>query len=339
MLERVAYKLLRSLPAETSHNLAKRGMRKGHFAPGQFHWSFPDGNGDPKNGYHFLDTLVDNPLGLAAGFDKNGELADMFQEYGFGFMEIGSVTYRGGKGNKKPRLFRMPQGHLLNRMGLNCDPASVVADRIQRSEGNFLINIAKTHDPQIMGDLAIQDVLSAYNALRRSGFGTVLNLSCPNTSEGRTFQDPAAARELLDAIREAYWDTPTSSQVPWGAKVGPDLRDGLAPLVQVCEDAGCSFYVACNTEPHEHAKYGKGGLSGPALRASVLRTIRALSRTKKPIIAVGGVTDGQTAFMYQQAGATVVEAFTGFVVGQNAGPQFAHKVLKTWRALVEGWQG
>lgn len=335
MLERAAYKLLRSLPAETSHNLAKRGMRKGHFAPGQYLWTFKDGNGDQECGYHFLDAFVDNPLGLAAGFDKNGVLVPAIRDYGFGFIEVGSVTHLGSKGNVKPRLFRLPEGHLMNRMGLNGEPAINVAERLKKAKySHILINIAKSNNDSVMGDDAILDILAAYRCLRGIGIGDVFNLSCPNTKDGRTFQHPDVAGELLAEVKLLDFKT------PWGVKVGPNLnREELGQLVQVCEDAGCSFYVACNTEPYEHVKYGKGGLSGPELRASVLRTVRLLSRTKKPIIAVGGVTDGQTAFMYQQAGATMVEAYTGFVVGPNAGPNFAHKVLKTWRALVEGWQG
>ncbi|MBI4089538.1 MAG: quinone-dependent dihydroorotate dehydrogenase, partial [Candidatus Levybacteria bacterium] len=148
---------------------------------------------------------INNPLGLAAGFDKNGELIDSALEYGFGYVEVGSVTYEGGKGNEKPRLFRLhKEKGLLNRMGLNGDPAEIVAERLKTAKSKaFGVNIAKTHSPDILGDKAIADFVNSYKLLKSFGIYTVINISCPNTREGRTFEDPASLRELLSAISEA----------------------------------------------------------------------------------------------------------------------------------------
>lgn len=330
MISKLVHEGMRLLPPEFAHTLGKKAMKLGLAAPGVYAV-------DQRT--HMWPELLGRPLrnllGLAAGFDKNGELIDAFSAYGFGFIEVGSVTYKGGPGNIKPRLFRLPKRHLLNRMGLNGDPAYKVAERLrEQPNGSYLVNVAKTHDPQIMGDDAILDVLNAYNVVREYGFGTVINLSCPNTAEGRTFQDPAAARELLQMI--AHAQKHSERKLPWGVKIGPDLGYDLEPLVQVCEDVGCHFYVACNTMPTEDPRFGKGGRSGPDLKEIVDFTIiklRQIVPDHREIIACGGIDSGQRARWCETKGANAVEAYTGFVVGQHGGPRFAHTVLDEWESL------
>src|SRR3989344_2782083 len=174
VVNRLAHKILLRLPAETAHDIGKWGMRRRLFAPGRF-------ISDSKNNLFGIE--VDNPLGIAAGFDKYAVLQETAREYGFGWIEEGSFTYNGGEGNKKPRLFRLREEKgLLNRMGLNgissAEAAEILAKANQKS---FAVNIAKTHNPDIVGDKAFADVIGSYNLLKNLGIYTVLNLSCPNT--------------------------------------------------------------------------------------------------------------------------------------------------------------
>lgn len=311
---------LQLLPAETAHDLAKWGMRKGFCAPGLYSCQKPS---------YMFGTMLANPLGLAAGFDKNGELVDSIHDYGFGFAEVGSVTARGGPGNPKPRLFRVYDNAIMNRMGLNGDPAEVVAKRLARAVSvRFGVSIVKTHDPEILGDKAIDDIKASYNLLKHFGLYTVLNISCPNAKEGKTFEDTGALRELLFALD-------TRGHRALLLKISPTLTDAqLSELVVVAECNNIAGYVCCNTLPHVHPLYGKGGLSGPSLFEKAVNTIASLRRyTTRVIIACGGISTGAEMYSYQLAGADFFQAYNGFVRGPTAGPAFAHRVLKRFEDL------
>lgn len=323
----IATKLLKLLPPERAHAIAKWGMKKKIFAPGWYPKSSSELEG---SAIKLFGKSIANPLGLAAGFDKNGELVDVIEEYGFGFMEVGSVTRGGGRGNPKPRLFRLEGNMLLNRMGLNGDPAHVVAERLAAAKSaNYGINIAKTHNPDIMGDLAIEDIQQCYKTMMRFGFYHVLNISCPNTREGKTFEDYAALRELLSAIRDIDH---MPRKTPLLVKLSPTLeREPLDRILQVCGDFYIDGFVACNTMSHNHPKYGKGGLSGPAVYRRGLDVVEMLHQmTLKPVIACGGIASGTDMRCYRDAGAIAFQSYTAFVHGPNAGPMFAHKVLKEY---------
>ena len=152
-----------------------------------------------------------NPVGLAAGFDKNAELVAFWAALGFGFAEVGSVTARPSAGNPRPRAFRLPADRaLVNRMGLNNDGADAVAERLQtmdlaRSERPLPlgVNLAKTHDPAILGDAATEDFVTSFRRLAPVADYVALNVSCPNTAEGKTFEEPSAFDGLLTAVMAA----------------------------------------------------------------------------------------------------------------------------------------
>ena len=149
LADRMAYQALRVLPPEAAHDLGKWAMRRRLLAPGRCQVA---ANESPRLFGHALP----NALGLAAGFDKNAQIVDAAIDYGFGFVEVGSVTFRGGPGNPKPRMFRLDDVTIMNRMGLNGDPAAVVAARLEQVQTKYFgVNIAKTHSPDIVGDAAI----------------------------------------------------------------------------------------------------------------------------------------------------------------------------------------
>ena len=314
LLSRLSYHALRVLPPETAHDVGKAGMRRGGLAPGS----------TPRREVELLGRTLANPVGLAAGFDKNGELLHQVHRYGFGFAEVGSVTRRGGPGNPKPRMFRLEYPDVMNRMGLNGDPAEQVAARLAAApaEAAFGVNVAKTHDPAIIGDAAIEDVVETYKLVGGFGFYCVLNVSCPNTREGKTFEEPAALAELLAAVNAVR------SAVPLLVKVSPKTAAReYEPVASVCEAAGVDGYVCVNTKPVEN-KHGRGGRSGRVL-AEAARTAATFfsGQTGRPVIGCGGVFTPADARALLEAGATAVQAYNGFVRGPHAGPHFAHDLV------------
>lgn len=303
------------MPAEGAHDLGKWAMRRGLLARAA----------PPQRPITLFDRTLPNPLGLAAGFDKNGELLCRVHGYGFGFIEVGSLTFRGGPGNARPRMFRVGDD-IMNRMGLNGDPAAVVAARLRTSPTpHFAVNIAKTHDPQSIGDKAIDDVVGTLRLVHDLGIYVVLNVSCPNTREGKTFEEPTALAELLSAANAVRDETSR----PLCVKLSPQLVDDEAKLgavVEVCEANGVAGYVACNTLTVEN-EHGRGGMSGSRVRPLSLRTVSYLvEQTKKPVIGVGGIFAPDDARAYLDAGATAIQAYNGFVRGPFAGPRFAFDI-------------
>ena len=321
----IMYKLARLLPPETAHNLGKKAMRRKWFAPGIF---------CPGETFKFFNTRVVNRLGLAAGFDKNGELIDVSHHYGFGWIEVGSVTYEGGCGNPKPRLFRIGDT-LLNRMGLNGDPAYFVAERLKkaRNDRHYGVNIAKTHNPDIIGDRGIRDIVETFKLLHGFGAYTAINISCPNTREGTTFQsDVGALRELMSAIQDARRCMGLAQRCnAIMIKLGPSMM-ALGPILEACLDRGASGFICCNTYPFEDAKYGKGGLSGDKVRERALMMIAEIRARYKAItlIGCGGVYNAANLRMYDEAGADFVQVLNGFVLGPQAGPDFAVKIQEEY---------
>ncbi|HWE01252.1 MAG TPA: dihydroorotate dehydrogenase 2 [Tepidisphaeraceae bacterium] len=327
LLDRTSYLGLRIIPPEPAHDLGKWAMRRRLLAPGPI--TLPD-ESRPLLFAHRLP----NPLGLAAGFDKNAQIADAAIDYGFGFVEVGSVTFRGGSGNPKPRMFRLDDQTIMNRMGLNGDPAEVVAARLADIQTPYFgVNIAKTHSPDILGDGAIEDILGSYRLLSRFGMYTAINVSCPNTREGRTFEEPGPLAELLAAINPSRAGAP---QRPLMVKLSPVLDPLDAPgvkrlehVLDVCESAGVDGYICCNTQPVEHEKFGRGGLSGNVVRPKAQRMAAFIAdRLNRPVIGCGGIYDREHLHGYLQRGCVAVQVYNGFVRGPLAGVRFAHRLLR-----------
>lgn len=277
-----------------------------------------------------------NPLGLAAGFDKNADIVDAAIDYGFGFVEVGSVTFGGGPGNPKPRMFRVDDRTIMNRMGLNGQPAEIVAGRLASVKTPYFgVNIAKTHSPDILGDAAIEDMLGSYRLLHRFGLYTALNVSCPNTREGRTFEDAAPLAELLSAIDGVRSETPGAA--PLMVKLSPilDPADGdgagrLEQVMAVCEAAGVDGYICCNTLPTDHPKFGRGGISGDTVRPRAYRMAEFIvARCRRPVIGCGGIHTPDHLAGYLQRGCVAAQAYNGFVRGPAAGVRFAHRILQS----------
>ena len=291
---------------------------------------------DPRLAVDVFGRRLTGPVGIAAGLDKNACLLPMWAALGCGWVEAGSATARPSAGNPRPRLWRLPEaGALVNRMGLNNDGAAAIAARIARPHPDGLVvavNIAKTHDPEILGAAALDDFRASFAAVAPHAAWVTLNVSCPNTREGTTFEAPDALDALLEAVMaERARVAPT---VPVLVKLAPPPADPDAALdaplpgpfgdvVAVCRAHGVAGFVAGNTAPDRAgvppeiaARAGAGGLSGAPLVHRRRRLVRHLHRATDgalPIVATGGIASGDDAWTAIGDGATLVGVYTGLV--------------------------
>lgn len=255
---------------------------------------------------------LDNPIGLAAGFDKNGEMLALIDALGFGFAEIGSITFHPCVGNKKPRIFRYPKEEsLVNRLGLPNLGARVIADKLKKDSSGFSygINIAKTPDfafPKGFSKNGISDFLSTYENLKDLGFYSVLNLSCPNTEDGRTFEDPILFAELAEAFFKK------KSKKPHLVKLSPSLP--LEQLKKLCESAlklGFDGFVVSNTMPTS-----EGGVSGKKLLVQAnaqLKKVFEITKGQALLIGVGGILSFEDLLTKLALGAEFFQIYTGLI--------------------------
>jgi len=267
-----------------------------------------------------------NPVGLAAGLDKNAVLTDELASLGFGFVEIGTVTPRPQPGNPTPRLFRLPQdGALINRMGFNNDGAATVAARLrQRSNRQLIIggNIGKNKDTP--NEQAGDDYVAAFEALAEVVDYFVVNVSSPNTPGLRELQDKKPLISLLQQVQAR--NQARAQPRPLLLKIAPDLTNSqLDDILEIAGETQLSGLVATNTTisrgglttaASQVAGYGAGGLSGRPLRARATEVIAYLhqrSQGELPIIGAGGIHSAADALEKLAAGAALVQLYTGFV--------------------------
>ena len=277
-----------------------------------------------------------NPVGLAAGFDKNAVLTDELATMGFGFIEIGTVTPRPQPGNPQPRLFRLPQDEaLINRMGFNNDGAATVAARLRLRHNRQLViggNIGKNKDTP--NERAGDDYVAAFEALAEVVDYFVVNVSSPNTPGLRELQDKKPLIKLLQQVQEKNLARPQPR--PLLLKIAPDLTDAqLDDILEIARETQLSGLVATNTTisrdgltttASQVASYGAGGLSGRPLRARSTEVIAYLHRRSQgglPIIGAGGIHSAADALEKLAAGATLVQLYTGFIY---EGPGLARKI-------------
>ena len=261
-----------------------------------------------------------NPIGLAAGFDKNGVALPAWAALGFGFIEIGTVTARPQTGNPRPRIFRYPgEQALINRLGFNNDGADIIANRLRKlREGRRWprvpvgINIGKSKLTPI--DQAPADYLHSFRRLRNFADYIVLNVSSPNTPGLRTLQEEASLSVLLSEINRE-----NRSSKPIVVKISPDLSvEQVEEVITTCEQNGVAAIIATNTTLDHSAIPAKndqvGGLSGPPLSSKSTALVRSIAaRSKIPIIASGGIFDAESAREKLEAGAQLLQIYTGYV--------------------------
>ncbi|HEU4772828.1 MAG TPA: quinone-dependent dihydroorotate dehydrogenase [Candidatus Udaeobacter sp.] len=322
--------LLFSLDAETAHHVTVGLLgRASNFDPALRVLRSFQPSSKPKK---LFGLNFPNPIGLAAGLDKNGVALPAWAALGFGFIEIGTVTAKAQPGNPKPRIFRLPEEQaLINRLGFNNDGADAIAQRLSalRKSGRWPavpvgINIGKSRATPL--EQATDDYLYSFRRLRDFADYITLNISSPNTPGLRELQEPEKLSELLRTINNEAGAAPK----PLVVKISPDLSDAeLKTILAVCEENGVSGIIATNTTL-DHSSIPQqmdqaGGLSGAPLRNKSTALVREIAaRSTIPVIASGGIFDAESAREKFQAGAQLIQLYTGFVY---RGPQLLREIM------------
>lgn len=278
-----------------------------------------------------------NPIGFAAGFDKNGDYYNEIANFGFGYVEIGSITPESQGGNPKPRLFRLVQDKaLINRMGINNNGVKYTVNRLKKDKPKVVVggNISKSHNTS--NDAAGNDYEKCFSLLYDFVDYFVVNVSCPNVKNLDKLQDVESLSDIVDKLltHRRYFD----DYKPILLKVSPDITQAqLDEIIDLVLISGIDGIVATNTtrsregliSPKERIDFiGEGGLSGAPLYKKSLEMVKYIhDRTEGnlPIIAVGGISTPQQAFEMLEAGASLIQIYTGFIYN---GPATVKRMLK-----------
>jgi dihydroorotate dehydrogenase len=310
---------LHALDPEDAHELTLCALES-HLVPGQ------PRDDDPVLATTLFGRKLRNPIGLAAGFDKNARVYDQMGAHGFGFVEVGGVTPLPQRGNPRPRVFRLPlDGAVINRMGFPNDGADAVEARLRRKgrpDGIALgINLASNADSADPAD----DFVQLARRFARYADYLTLDVSCPNTANGQVLQDPARLADLLARLAAVEWPANRPALV---AKLSPDIDDALLQrLVVTLLDARIDGIIIANTtlaRPgllRSASAREAGGLSGAPLFAAstaMLKRVRELTGGRVPLIGVGGIATGGDAYAKLRAGASAVQLYTGLIYGGTA---------------------
>jgi dihydroorotate dehydrogenase len=308
-LASAALPVLRRIDPERAHSFALQALRWGLAG----HARQPD---HPALAITCLGHQFSNPIGLAAGFDKNAAVGPALLRLGFGFVETGSVTPRPQSGNPRPRIFRLTQDRaIINRLGFNNLGLAVYVRNLQRLSNRSIplgANLGINKD----GADPIHDYPALIEAVRSLVDYAVINVSSPNTPGLRDLQTEAQLRSILQAVRAV------AARPPILVKIAPDLsHDGLAAVVETCVEQGVQGLIVGNTTISrpaglisKHAGEG-GGLSGPPLQrlsTAMLARAHLLARGRLVLIGAGGVVTGRDALTKIQAGASLVQLYTSF---------------------------
>ena len=277
----------------------------------------------------------DNPVGLAAGFDKDAKLYNELAAFGFGFIEIGTITPKGQPGNDKPRLFRLPEDQsLINRMGFNNEGLEGAVKRLKSRKTKVLIggNIGK--NKVTPNEEAVNDYLATFHGLFDYVDYFVVNVSSPNTPNLRALQEKEPLTALLNTLQQE--NEKKAKRKPILLKIAPDLTDEqLLDIVDIVNDSKIDGVIATNTtisreglktSQEQVESIGAGGLSGKAVRARSTEVIRFLAEKSQgsfPIIGVGGINTAEDAIEKLEAGATLVQVYSGFIY---EGPAMIKKI-------------
>jgi dihydroorotate dehydrogenase len=260
-----------------------------------------------------------NPIGIAAGFDKNGVIVNQLAALGFGFVEVGTVTFSPQKGNDKPRMFRLPEDQaLINRLGFNNEGTRKVVERLKKIQPNCVlgVNIGKNKD--VPNEAAIENYLASFDLAYEVADYIAVNVSSPNTPNLRELQKAENLEELLGALQKRNDE---KSSKPLLVKIAPDLSDAeIEAIVDIALRLNLAGIIATNTTvKRENLKTNineSGGLSGKPLQKKsneVISKIYRFSKGNLPIIGVGGIFTATDAFEKIAAGACLIQAYTGFV--------------------------
>ena len=325
--------LIFKLDPETAHSLAIKSL-KFNFVP-----NISD---DDKNNFLFKTKLFNkdlkNPIGVAAGFDKNAEVYNSLFKLNFGFVEVGTITPLKQYGNPKPRVFRLVEDEaLINRLGFNNLGASNIVDRIKsnRQEGVLGINIGPNKDTKNR----LGDYVECLKTFYEVADYITINISSPNTENLRSFHEQSRLNELLQIIEKEKKNL--NSKIPIAVKVSPDINDQeVNKISEVLLSNNIEVIIVSNTSDsmrdnlNNAQKYQKGGLSGKPIKEKSTKLISKfynILNGRIKIIGVGGVDSGKSAYEKFLAGANYVQLYTGMVF---RGPNIVNIIKKELKELL-----
>ncbi|MEP6820061.1 MAG: quinone-dependent dihydroorotate dehydrogenase [bacterium] len=339
--------LLFRLPPETAHELALNSLS---FAPKLTKTLLGDRfKRSPFGKLRRFGLTFSNPVGLAAGFDKDGVALDSLAALGFGFIEAGTVTYHPQPGNERPRLFRLPLDKaLINRAGFNNEGAKAFAQRVERSRPDCVLGVSIGKSKTVALEDAVADYLKSFAVVYPVADYVAVNVSSPNTPRLRELQKSDQLEELLRSLQELneeLADQPTGRGVlPLLVKLSPDLdTDELQSIVAVARRNKVAGLIATNTTTaraplkteHEGvAACGEGGLSGAPLRRrslEMMATLYNMTDGSLPLIGVGGIFTAEDAWEMISAGASLLQIYTGFIY---EGPAIARQINDGLRRII-----
>ena len=300
----------------------------------------------PDDPVELMGLTLPNPVGLAAGLDKNAQAFNGLGALGFGFVEVGTVTPRPQPGNPHPRLFRLPEAEaIINRMGFNNEGVDYLLERVKhrRYSGVLGINVGKNFDTPV--EKAADDYCLCMEKVYAHADYITANVSSPNTKGLRDLQFGDSLSKLLEALKDKQKSLASEHDryVPLAVKIAPDMDDdAINHVAKALRDQGIDGVIATNTtidkSSVENLEHGKeeGGLSGRPLTERSTEVIRKLSDALKgeiPIIGVGGIFDGESAADKIRAGATAVQIYSGFIY---RGPEVIREAAAAIAELHKG---
>ena len=325
--------LLFKLDPEKAHNLAIQSLKFNLVSN-----IFDENKNDPIFKTKIFDKEIDNPIGMAAGFDKNAEVYNPLFRLGFGFVEVGTITPLKQYGNSKPRVFRLVEDEaLINRLGFNNHGAEVVLDRIKSNNklGLLGINVGPNKD----SDNRMNDYLIGLKTFHQVADYITINISSPNTENLRNFHEETKLKELLKSILKEKNDL--KSKVPIVVKISPDINEDQINLIsEILLENKINAIIISNTSDSSRdllsdiQRHQKGGLSGKPIEKKsniLINKFYKLLKGEIKIIGVGGVDSGQSAYDKFLAGADFVQLYTGMVF---KGPNIVGIIKKDLKELL-----
>tara|TARA_B100000959_G_scaffold40564_1_gene40213 strand:+ start:1576 stop:2604 length:1029 start_codon:yes stop_codon:yes gene_type:complete len=337
------YKIVRSFlflfNPEFIHNLSFKLIKFGAIIPGKmWGWRLLFKVNDTRLEREVFGLRFDNPIGLAAGFDKDAKLFEELASFGFGFIEIGTVTPLPQDGNPKPRLFRLKEDNaIINRMGFNNEGIEAIVARLRRKKSNIIIggNIGK--NKVTPNERAVNDYEICFEKLFPYVDYFTVNVSSPNTPGLRELQGKGPLTVVLKRLQEL--NSQKENRKPILLKIAPDLSNKqLDDIILIVSDTNIDGVVATNTtidrsslktDKNKIKEIGNGGLSGKPVKERSTEVIKYLSEKSNkafPIIGVGGIHSAKDAIEKLEAGATLLQVYTGFIY---EGPTLVKRINKT----------
>jgi dihydroorotate dehydrogenase len=330
----IARPILFRLPAETAHGLVHRGLELAQGTPVTAALDRRYRVDDDRLAVDAFDRHFPNPVGVAAGFDKNAEIPSALAALGFGFVEVGGVTAVPQEGNPRPRMFRLREDEaIVNRMGLNNDGAEVIGRRLAATDAPVPVGVNIAKSEHVEEAEAPDDYRTTYEHVAAGGDFFVVNVSCPNSQGFEELQNEESITAILSALQDA-------GASPLLVKLSPDLPEpAAADALSVVDDLDLDGVVATNTSTERPASLRspkaaeEGGLSGKPIASTATGMVRfAAERVDVPIVGVGGVSTAEGAYRKIRAGASLVQLYTGLVY---RGPSIAREINRGLLELLE----